>query len=480
MHDSVIAQAQLEAYGVDGANERGAEADQVYAAAAAAVEALAAVAPGPELAAALGDVGPLAMSTKCRIQLVGHWERQRAWTDAQAMVALGDAFGSPDAESDRWVIADIARTLRISETSVGTRFVMMRHVSAGLNDTWEALNSGAITSAHLWVLANVTRDATAELSTAVEQQVLAKAIERKWTPAKLADAARAALIKADPDGAAHRARDAKRERSDVTLRSDEDMMAALVARSDAWTARQIMDEINRRADELRRDGDERTLGELRMAAFAAALLGDLDDCNGPNADETADEQEDQQPTPAAAPARRQPKRATALLLITLPTLLGGDQPGYLDGYGPITASLARRIAASDIRFRRLLLDPETGKPQDLGDASYDLSPEMRRWLDARDRTCRFPGCGARAVYCDADHAIEWPAGQTTCANCGLLCRKHHNFKTSKAWQLTRNHDDSVDWHSPHGFDWRVEAATYDEFLDPPDHDRDISELTQLE
>jgi hypothetical protein len=32
--------------------------------------------------------------------------------------------------------------------------------------------------------------------------------------------------------------------------------------------------------------------------------------------------------------------------------------------------------------------------------------------------------------------------------------------------LSRNDDDSVDWLSPHGFEWHVEAATYEEFLDP--------------
>jgi hypothetical protein len=142
-----------------------------------------------------------------------------------------------------------------------------------------------------------------------------------------------------------------------------------------------------------------------------------------------------------------------------------------DGYGLITASLARRIAASDINFRRLLLDPQTGAPRDLGDTSYTLSTELRRWINARDRTCRFPGCARRAACCDADHALEWPQGKTSCANCGLLCRRHHNLKTSKKWQLVRNDDDSVDWHSPHGYDWHVEPATYEEFLTPP-HDID--------
>lgn len=469
--------ANLETYGVAGASERAAEAEQAYGAGEAAVAALADIAPGPALASALLDAGKLAMSTKTRIELLGHWERQRGWTEAQTMVVLGDACGAPDMESDSWVVADIARSLRISESSVGTRVALMRHVATGLPETWEALNAGALTPTHMWVLANVTRDASPQLTAAVEEQVLAKAIAQRWTPAKLAEAARIAMLKLDPEGAEQRAREAKKQRSDVTFRSDEDMMAALTARTDAWTARQTMDEINRRADAMRRDGDERTLGELRIAAVARALLGfDADmpaeDVADRVDDETAalDEPDGADESGPAAPAPRQPKRATALLLITLPTLLGGDQPGYLDGYGPITASLARRIAASDVRFRRLLLDPATGKPVDLGDSSYELSTEMRRWIDARDRTCRFPECRRRAVYCDADHGVEWPVGQTTCENCGLLCRRHHNFKTSKAWRLTRNDDDSVDWHSPFGFDWHVEAATYEEFLEtgPPD------------
>src|SRR3954465_4301569 len=329
--------ANLETYGVAGASERADEADEAYAAGEAAVADLADIGPGPVLATALLEAGKLAMSTKSRIELLGHWERQRAWTEAQTMVVLGEACGAPDIESDSWAMAHSAQSLRISESSVGTRVALMRHVSAGLPETWEALNSGTITPAHMWVLANVTRDASPELTAAVEDQVLAKAIARRWTPAKLAEAARAAMLKLDPEGAEQRARDAKKQRSDVTFRSDEDMMAALTARTDAWTARQTMDEINRRADAMRRDGDQRTIGELRIAAVARALLGF--DADAPTEDAPT---EDAAPDPEAGvseptdvpepttPATRTPKRATALLLITLPTLLGGDQPGYLD------------------------------------------------------------------------------------------------------------------------------------------------------
>jgi hypothetical protein len=118
-----------------------------------------------------------------------------------------------------------------------------------------------------------------------------------------------------------------------------------------------------------------------------------------------------------------------------------------------------------------VLSPVDGKPVGLGRASYAPSAQMRRWLEIRDRTCRFPGCRRRARYCDVDHAREWAdGGETCCDNCGLLCRRHHNFKTSKAWRLSRHADDSVQWDSPFGHRFRVEPEPYDVGLDPPEAD----------
>ena len=156
------------------------------------------------------------------------------------------------------------------------------------------------------------------------------------------------------------------------------------------------------------------------------------------------------------------------MLIDLRTLLGGDGPAHLGGYGSITAETARRIAADDIRFRRLVFDPLTGKPVDVSPDTYELDASTRRWIEARDRWCMFPGCCRRAVYCDADHAVEFPEGKTTCDNCGLLCRKHHNLKTKKSWRLHRNEDDSVDWISPLRFRYYSPPSTYEEFVDLPD------------
>jgi hypothetical protein len=156
--------------------------------------------------------------------------------------------------------------------------------------------------------------------------------------------------------------------------------------------------------------------------------------------------------------------------MSIQTLLGGRGPAHLVGYGPITARLARRIAARDANFRRLVFDDINGKPVEVSFTEHDLDPASRCWVEARDRTCLFPGCRMPAWFCDVDHAVEFPEGPTSCDNCGLLCRKHHNFKTKKLWDLIRNADDSVEWISPNGFRYLRKASTYAEFLDMPEPD----------
>ncbi|HMC68927.1 MAG TPA: DUF222 domain-containing protein, partial [Mycobacteriales bacterium] len=353
--------------------------------------------PGPELAAELVRVAQMPMDDASRITLTACWERMQSWSDAQSMVALSAAAGSPHEASDRWVAADVALSTHLREHAVHARLGYVRRVGDCLPNAWEALNTGRLTSAHVRKLYDVTREADADIAEQVDAAVIPTAIERGWDPSKLRDAARRALLRLDPDGAAERARKA-RKHSDVNYRPDEDDMAALIARGDAWTTRRMMDEVNRRADAMRRDGDNRPLGELRFNALAQAVL---DDVPGIHHDQATVQPAKQ------AKRRRTPKRAQALVVIDLKSLLGlAEHPGHLDGHGPISADLARRIAA-DAMLRRLVLDPLTGKPVDLGRNSYRPSRGLRRWIDARDRTCRFPNCRRRAVYCDADHETEW-------------------------------------------------------------------------
>ena len=155
---------------------------------------------------------------------------------------------------------------------------------------------------------------------------------------------------------------------------------------------------------------------------------------------------------------RHHRRPTINVTIDLPTALGlADNPGQLAGYGPIPASIARKIAA-DGRWKRFVTDPITGTLIDYGRETYEPPQELQDFLIARDRTCRFPGCRQPAHLADLDHAIPWDkGGKTSAENLGALCRRHHNLKTHKGWNVESNPDGSCTWTSPAGQTYFVPA-----------------------
>lgn len=144
------------------------------------------------------------------------------------------------------------------------------------------------------------------------------------------------------------------------------------------------------------------------------------------------------------------------VLVTVPllTLAGvSDEPGELDGYGPIPPEMARRLAAHAPSLIRVLTHPVTGTVLDVDRTTYKVPAALRRWLSVRDGTCRFPGCGRRALACDADHTIAWEDGGTTSAdNLAHLCRKHHRLKHVAGWrvQQTSGVAGELRWTSPTG------------------------------
>lgn len=482
MHDAVAHSANVAYFGRKGALARAKEADVVYAAGRAAVRECEATPPGPELLAKMLAARELPMDSTSRIALYGCWERQQSWNAAEQMATLSEAAGgTPSGQSDNWIMTDVAMLTGLSEHTIGTRFTAMRRTSVGLPVTWEALHTGQITTTHHFVIDQALKDADPAIAQKVEAIVIPKAIEKDWKPSQLRDAAVYVLLQLDPDGCEERASRARRTRSNVSFRAQEDMLATLYATGDAATVKAMHEEVEQQTDALRRAGDVRTLGELRVAVMAALIFGhelapivsdEPVDVATPSDDAVA---EDGQPgcVPDQARASGTPRRTRrrtgapqTLVVMPLTTLLGGQEPAELVGYGPITPAMARRIAGDSV-LRRLVCDPLSGRPKDLGRTSYRPSTEMREWIAVRDRTCLFPGCRRPAHNCQVDHEEEWDrGGETSCDNCGLLCQRHHNYKTQKAWDLTRDADDNCRWESPHGFVWSRLAATYDVEPDP--------------
>ena len=116
---------------------------------------------------------------------------------------------------------------------------------------------------------------------------------------------------------------------------------------------------------------------------------------------------------------------------------------------PTPAALVRDRAV-EADWLRLVVDPVTGYLLDYGTVIYRPPAELADFVVARDRRCRFPGCNTRATYCDIDHNIPAPRGDTSAANCCCLCHRHHQLKTFGGWTVHLRPDGSCLWTSPCG------------------------------
>ena len=139
------------------------------------------------------------------------------------------------------------------------------------------------------------------------------------------------------------------------------------------------------------------------------------------------------------------------IVMDLPTAVGlADNPGQLQGYGPIPGTLARELAA-DARWRRWITD-EHGTLTAVGTTRYRPPDALRQFVIARDQRCRFPGCHQPAQHCDLDHAMPYDqGGPTDASNLGALCRRHHRIKTTGGWNITNIAPDrTYTWSTPTG------------------------------
>ena len=161
---------------------------------------------------------------------------------------------------------------------------------------------------------------------------------------------------------------------------------------------------------------------------------------------------------SADEAKSHRRSVSVNVTIDLPTLLGlKENPGQLAGYGVLPAQIMRALAGEG-KWRRFITDPNTGTLLDYGRDSYQPPQDLVDYLIARDRTCRFPGCRQSAARADIDHAEAWEdGGETSAANLGALCRRHHRMKTHGGWKLTSNEDGSCNWESPDGHRYFVPA-----------------------
>jgi hypothetical protein len=416
------------------------------------------------------------------IETVQHLEREIARLQALQAEALV-AVASADRVVDEFVVLDrlteaerlirvedavreeVAAALRWSPATADRRIQTARLLAGHLGEARQSLAVGQISMGHVAVLveavgrlpgaldrfrcgADGLPDARAVAAEAaftfacaeLQRRVLPTA--RRGTLSMTRAAARRAVLAIDADGQRQR-RERARCMRDVYLADGLDGISTLVARLATEDAHAVLALVDGAA--AAGDLPELTVGERRAEALAAlvlhrgaslALLDTADSGQG-----------------VAVQARVD-------VVVDLPTLLGlADHPAEMAG-GHGRADLVHPDAIRDfmadprvgVTLRRLVTDPITGYLLDVGRRSYQVPTDMRRFLVARDGTCRFPGCARRAEGCQLDHAQPWDdGGDTSIANLGALCTRHHQLKTHAGWEVTASRPDgSCTWRSPAG------------------------------
>jgi hypothetical protein len=89
----------------------------------------------------------------------------------------------------------------------------------------------------------------------------------------------------------------------------------------------------------------------------------------------------------------------------------------------MSAETARRLACDASVVA--LIEDENGEPLNVGRKTRTISSPLRRFLKARDKGCRFPGC-TNTRHIDAHHIRHWAnGGETKPSNLVSLCGFHH-------------------------------------------------------
>jgi hypothetical protein len=342
-------------------------------------------------------------------------EKQQAWLEAQKQLLLSQ-ISSRDPSGKQWCVEEVGAALRLSGPQARTRLAHAEQLTNRLPATFAALSEGQLTPAQAGVIAKLSFELPDELLPAYETRVLRNAEQQSVTD--LTRTAQRAVLSLDPSTAEQKRQHAMADRQ-VRIAPSEHAMAWLMALLPAADAKAIYARLDGAARMAPRE-DPRSMDQLRADALVNGVLNGI-------AGELPAEQ------------GRQPGISVT---VSLDTLVGAtEQPGWLDGYGPISAGYARELAHDPTgTWRRLVTDPLSGRLLDYGTTRYRPPRHLADHVIERDGECTFPYCGHSARRADLDHIMPFPQGHTAAGNLQPLHRRHHNAKTEAGWHAERDPD----------------------------------------
>ena len=431
------------------------------------------VAPGPDLAAAIGAVVLADLTPAGHIEVAAACQRLSRWSAGTQLLALAEYgrtqvwSGEPEARDDpkgvrakqygasdldaltEFADREVSCALGIGALSAAAKLGMAQDLDQRLTGTRAAMLAGVLDEHKARLIVRATRVLKTSNAAVVEAQILPRAATFSYNRLK-SELARL-VIAADPVSASERHERAWQRRVVSKQRRDDGMgtFTADLTADGLTTVWNALDAHARASQAYtgRAQGDDRTIGQRRADGLVdlcadyldGVLAGNLDyrparDTTGwtnyrptppDNSSDTPEPTPDQPDQPGRVVARRvlsesALKRLRSVLqrrcMINVhmgaDVVLGiSDNPVYLEGYGWTPAPVGRRVLRQNAEMRRIIDDPVTGQALDISAKTYTPSPAMALAARMRDQLCTFPTCDPRATDCQLDHTIPHPKGR---------------------------------------------------------------------
>ena len=438
----------------------------------------------------LGDLLPVALMTAeqkaTHLQRIEQAEAALAAFKAELVVGLAEdrpasldrrrgqvgaasrewSAGQLDEDTSEFFADELALTLNCSRTAATALWEQSTTLLRRLPATWAALADGwldwprarAIAAELGWP----ARESPDDVLATVEAVVLPQAIDLSIT--RLRALVRRELIAADPS-AADRRRKAAERNADVTARGLGDGMGEVRATMPWPEAAALRAEVHAEAMALKDAGDQRPIGQLRVAVLHDRIVRPREERPTVSAHvevvaslDTLESGAAGAPGMGTDPVLVDGEPVTAALAREFLERLDALCPGGLqqptdgtlllsvtDHDGRLLASVTRRELETAVRRGEGL-----GCPPAVD--RYAHTPAQERFVCTRDRTCRHPGCGHRAGWADLDHVTPHAeGGATDCSNLCCLCRRHHRLKThARGWLYVMTPDGVLAVTTPGG------------------------------
>ncbi|WP_114856391.1 HNH endonuclease signature motif containing protein [Brachybacterium sp. YJGR34] len=346
--------------------------------------------------------------------------------------------------------AEASRALRRSRSSAGRTMATCRRLVQSMPGMLTALAEGRVTAESSHRVGRVMGPASPELRGQVDE-ILAAHVPylEDCGPREWGAEAEKVLHGLDPDGAAARHHQARRERS-VTVRRTEHGMGVLTARLPGLDAARIRKGLSHAAEKARAEGDRRGHQQIMADLLADALIG-----RGDGVDPTA---------------------LDIGVIITDRSLLAPRHAdaATIEGFGPvphehIRDEMRRALVTEEdsdlaLTLRRLYTDPEDGQLVAVESRSRAFPPALSRLLLWSHESCRAPFCDADIRH--NDHIVPWSQGGPTSRDNGngLCAGDNQKEESGESVRVVTDEDGTrrtVEWTTRYGQKARRRGVNHD-------------------